>query len=84
MPKVKIDHELADSYVFLWYQREMIIGDKKQAVSFAAGNGGNHIFLIPKEHVVIVITATAYNTMEGSMQGIEMVEDYINKAINTI
>jgi len=81
-PMVEVDYELADSYGFLWYQKEMMIGDKRQAVFFAAGNGGNHIFLVPGENVVIVITATAYNTMEGSVQGFEMIEDYIGKAIH--
>lgn len=81
MPLVKVNHEIADAYGYLWYQIEMVIASIRQDVFFAAGNGGNHIFLVPGENLVIVITAKAYNTMEGSVQGFEIIEDYIGKSI---
>jgi hypothetical protein len=41
------------------------IGGKPVAVSFASGNGGNKIYVIPNRHMVIAITSSAYGRGYG-------------------
>ncbi|MEO7732540.1 MAG: serine hydrolase [Kofleriaceae bacterium] len=50
----------ADGYGYLWYARTHRVADRDIAVSFASGNGGNKIYVVPSEHLVVAITSSAY------------------------
>jgi len=48
-------------YGWLWWKGEFRVGTQMREVLFAAGNGGNHIFVMPTERLVVVITASNYD-----------------------
>jgi hypothetical protein len=37
-------------------------------VHFASGNGGNKIYIVPQDRLVITITSSAYNTRYGQQR----------------
>lgn len=61
-PKVSIadSDPYADGYGYFWYAKVQRIGGKSVPVSFASGNGGNKIYVIPSRHMVVAITSSAY------------------------
>jgi CubicO group peptidase (beta-lactamase class C family) len=61
-PKVTISgtDPYADGYGYFWYSKVQLIGDRRIPVSFASGNGGNKIYVIPTRHLVVAITSSAY------------------------
>lgn len=50
----------ADGYGYFWYSKVQQIDGKSIPVSFASGNGGNKIYVIPSHHMVVAITSSAY------------------------
>ena len=66
-PKVAIadSDPYADGYGYFWYSKVQQIGGKPVAVSFASGNGGNKIYVVPSRHLVIAITSSAYGRGYG-------------------
>jgi CubicO group peptidase (beta-lactamase class C family) len=61
-PKVVIadDDPYADGYGYFWYSKVQTIAGTAIPVSFASGNGGNKIYVIPSRHMVVAITSSAY------------------------
>ena len=60
-PKVAIANDLyADGYGYLWYSKVLQVDGKPIAISFASGNGGNKIYVIPTRRMVVAITSSAY------------------------
>ena len=61
-PKVRISDTdpYADGYGYFWYSKVQSIGAHRIPVSFASGNGGNKIYVVPSRHLVIAITSSAY------------------------
>lgn len=61
-PRVSIgaDDPYADQYGYFWYRKVQQVGGKAVPVSFASGNGGNKIYVIPACHLVVAITSSAY------------------------
>ncbi len=61
-PKVSISatDPYADGYGYFWYSKVQSIGEQRIPVSFASGNGGNKIYVIPSRHLVVAITSSAY------------------------
>ena len=51
----------ADFYGLMWYTKAEPVGGQTIQVHFASGNGGNKIYIIPSLHMVVAITASAYN-----------------------
>ena len=50
----------ADDYGYFWYSKVQQIDGKPVSVSFASGNGGNKIYVIPSRHMVVAVTSSAY------------------------
>ena len=50
----------ADFYGYFWYHKTQRIRGAPVEVSFASGNGGNKIYVVPGHHLVIAITSAAY------------------------
>jgi len=66
-PKVGIaDRDpYADGYGYFWYAKTWQIDGKPVAVSFASGNGGNKIYIVPGRNLVVAITSSAYGRGYG-------------------
>lgn len=66
-PKVNIaaDDPYADGYGYFWYSKDYRFADADVAVSFASGNGGNKIYVVPTCRLVIAITSSAYGRGYG-------------------
>jgi CubicO group peptidase (beta-lactamase class C family) len=63
----------ADDYGYFWYAKllsleETKAGAKSVPVSFASGNGGNKIYVLPTLHTVVVITSSAYGKAYGQQR----------------
>ena len=67
---------LAPGYGYQWWVTELGAGDARRDVPAAIGNGGQRIFLLQKEHIVVVVTAGMYdsrNQGEGPQRVLEAV-----------
>lgn len=66
-PKVAIadSDPYADGYGYFWYSKVHQINGVPVRVSFASGNGGNKIYVIPSHHMVVAITSSAYGRGYG-------------------
>ncbi|MEO8018994.1 MAG: serine hydrolase [Pseudomonadota bacterium] len=62
----RVDAIGRDSYGFLWWKRSFVVGDFTRESFFASGNGGNFVFVIPAEKLVVVFTGSNYNTAAGN------------------
>ena len=55
----------ADAYGLLWWKRKFLVRGAEQECLFASGNGGNYIFVLPSERMVVVFTGSNYNSPLG-------------------
>jgi CubicO group peptidase (beta-lactamase class C family) len=55
----------ADGYGYFWYSKVHHIGGHEIPVSFASGNGGNKIYVVPGRRLVVAITSSAYGRGYG-------------------
>ena len=53
------------AYSFFWYIAERQIGERKLRYHFAAGNGGNYVFVVPSENMVVALISSAYGQGYG-------------------
>lgn len=53
-----------DGYGFNWWKRSFLVRGAPEVSTFASGNGGNFIFVFPLQHLVVVITASNYNSVQ--------------------
>jgi CubicO group peptidase (beta-lactamase class C family) len=59
-PAIGNYNPLADGYGMLWYRSKRKFGSKEVEYLWASGNGGNHLVIIPKENMVVAMTAGGY------------------------
>jgi CubicO group peptidase (beta-lactamase class C family) len=59
------DDPYADTYGYFWYQKTHDIGGRRVPVSFASGNGGNKLYLIPDRGLVVAVMSRAYGLGHG-------------------
>jgi CubicO group peptidase (beta-lactamase class C family) len=57
-----------EGYGWLWWKSYYTVRGAVQPGMYASGNGGNYIFVLPSERLVVVITASNYNR-NGPSQG---------------
>jgi CubicO group peptidase (beta-lactamase class C family) len=76
VPIAQVD-PYADSYGYFWYTRTHEIRDEKVTVSFASGNGGNKIYLVPSRSMVVAITASAYGRGYGQRRSQAILKDIL-------
>lgn len=69
-PRVSISASdpYADSYGYFWYHKTHDIAGRRIPVSFASGNGGNKIYIIPSHQLVISVTSSAYGRGYGQQR----------------
>ena len=66
----------ADAYGYMWYTKSYAVNGDTVVIHFASGNGGNKIYIVPRDSLTIAITSSAYNTRYGQRRS-----EHIVKAI---
>lgn len=51
-----------NAYGLFWWKRDFLVRGSTQQAFFAWGNGGNFILVFPQENLVVVFTASNYNS----------------------
>ncbi|OYO27785.1 serine hydrolase [Janthinobacterium sp. PC23-8] len=66
-PRVAIGEvdRYADHYGYFWYGKSYQLGAETITVSFASGNGGNKIYVIPARRMVVAVASRAYGKPYG-------------------
>ena len=66
-PRVEIGKadRYADHYGYFWYGKTYDVAGENIKVSFASGNGGNKIYVIPARRMVVSIASSAYGKGYG-------------------
>jgi CubicO group peptidase (beta-lactamase class C family) len=84
-PKVAIgaDDPYADGYGYFWYAKQQKVGSVEIPVSFASGNGGNKIYVVPACHLVVAITSSAYGHGYGQKRSETILKDILAAEIAT-
>lgn len=72
--------EDADYGYLIWRFRFDTHGRKRDAWAMS-GNGGNYVFALPDEKLVVTITRTRYNQRDMHQQSHRLLADYILKAM---
>ena len=55
----------ADHYGYFWYGKNYEVAGENVKVSFASGNGGNKIYVIPARRMVVAVASAAYGKPYG-------------------
>lgn len=83
----KFDNPYNDGYGYFWWVRTFEVNGKKYQTYYAAGNGGQYIFIFPESELVIVFTGGNYNDYgftnkrEIVLQPYKIVNNYILPAL---
>ena len=62
-------------YGYLWWQEQMSYQNRKTKVFYAAGRGGQYIFVVPELDLVCAITAANYD--ESPLSSEDFFKSYI-------
>lgn len=80
-----LSHQISISedefYGYLFWNKTYKINGENHEVYYSSGNGGNRIIIFKDQPLVIVITATTYNTPFGHKQVEKIVQDYLIPAV---
>lgn len=68
-------------YGYLFWNKTYHVGANSYETWYAAGNGGNKIFIFPDQPLVVVLMATAYGQPYAHTQEDRMMEEYILPAV---
>ena len=68
-------------YGYLFWNKTFMINGRSLETYFCTGNGGNKVYIFPKQNIVVVIAATAYNMPYAHPQVDKMMQQYILPAI---
>lgn len=75
------DDPYADAYGFFWYITTKKIDGKKYDCLYASGNGGNLLFVVPAENLVVSLHSSAYGQGYGHRRSRKVFE-YVLKSLN--
>ncbi|WAH64694.1 serine hydrolase domain-containing protein [Xanthomonas hortorum] len=70
----------ADYGYQLWHFLFPVHGVQRDTWAMS-GNGGNYVFVVPAERLVVVLTRSAYNTRQMHQQSHRLLTDYVLKAL---
>jgi len=73
----------ADGYGYFWYHKVHTIAGRAIPVSFASGNGGNKIYVVPSRHLAIAITSSAYGKGYGQRRSEDILKAILAADIAT-
>jgi len=68
-------------YGYLFWNRTYQVNGKSYETYYCSGNGGNKIFVFKDQPLVVVVTATAYNTAYAHPQVDRIMEEYVLPAV---
>jgi CubicO group peptidase (beta-lactamase class C family) len=71
----------ADGYGYFWYRKVEVIGGSKVDISFASGNGGNKIYIVPSRNMVVAIMSSAYGRGYGQKRSEDILRDILSLEI---
>ncbi|MDJ1469792.1 serine hydrolase [Cytophagaceae bacterium DM2B3-1] len=71
------------SYGYLFWNKTYKVGNASYETYYCSGNGGNKIFIFKELGLVVVVTATAYNTPYAHPQVDKIIQRYILPAVVT-
>ncbi|GHN02277.1 hypothetical protein WSM22_37660 [Cytophagales bacterium WSM2-2] len=82
MSKKRLDpgSPVADAYGYFWWGTTKVMNGKKYECVFASGNGGNVLFVVPSENLVVSLTSSAYGQGYGHYRS-HNVFGYVLRAI---
>jgi CubicO group peptidase (beta-lactamase class C family) len=66
---------------YLWWKRSFEAGGRSHPTVFMSGNGGNKVYVVPGDRLIVVVTATAYNTPGMHEQANRILTDYVLPAL---
>lgn len=75
----EIDDE--QTFGYLWWRRSFTLNERTIQSYYAAGNGGQTIWVMPELDMVVVMTSTAYGTRYGNQQPVKILQEYIFPAL---
>ncbi len=61
-----------DEYGYGWYLHTQAVHGRDLGYYFASGNGGNKIYVVPDERLVVAIQSEAYNTNYGQRRSLRV------------
>lgn len=64
----------AEGYGYFWYSKVQRIKGTSIPVSFASGNGGNKLYVIPSRNMVVAVTSSAYGHGYGQRRSEEILK----------
>ncbi len=66
-----------DSYGYSWYTHALMVAGSEFRYFFASGNGGNKIYVLPEQRMVVVIQSAAYNTSYGQRRSLDVLRQVL-------
>lgn len=79
---ILVDDEKDIGYGYYWWNHSFQIGHMKYDSYYAAGNGGQYIFVIPSLEAVIVFTGENFGDPTAGPKVFDMMYNYIMPAFN--
>ncbi len=70
----------AKEYGYFWYLSDTMLNGQEFKYIYAAGNGGNLLFVVPEENLVVALTSSAYGQEYGQNRSNNIFQ-YILKSI---
>lgn len=61
-----------DTYGYGWYLHTLTIRERSFRYFFASGNGGNKIYVLPDERIIVAIQSAAHNTNHGQRRSLDV------------
>jgi CubicO group peptidase (beta-lactamase class C family) len=76
------DDPFAKSYGYFWFATTKKINEKKYDCIYASGNGGNLLFIVPSENLVVSLTSSAYGQGYGHRRSHNIFEHVLGSLID--
>jgi CubicO group peptidase (beta-lactamase class C family) len=70
-----------DEYGYGWYLHKLAVRDRKFQYFFASGNGGNKIYVLPEQHMLVVIQSAAYNRSYGQRRSLDVLKKVLEALV---
>ena len=80
-PHVRGDLVSGTGYGYQWWRGSTRIGGREIDSFYAAGHGGQFVFVIPEENLIAVITSETDDNNAGDFRGYNILESYILPAV---
>lgn len=79
--QLRVDDGVANGYGYFWWHTTKSINNRKYDCIYASGNGGNLLFIVPSENLVVCLTSSAYGQGYGHRRSRNIFE-YVLKSLD--